>query len=160
MNGRFTEKDTVFFKALEEGKTVEVAAHLASYAKSSVYFFKKNHPDFKHRWELARAQYEQSLLDEMDRRAVKGVKKAVYYKGKVVGHHTEFSDYLLVKRLKFSNRKKYGENSIVDDNDELEDGAQIISPNDETNEAPLSRKVNIILNGVTLKEVPSDSTDD
>lgn len=45
------------------------------------------------------------------RRAHEGVKKAVYYKGKVVGYETEFSDSLMITMLKATDPEKFRDRS-------------------------------------------------
>lgn len=86
-----------------------MAAEKAHYHKSSVYYFKKKFKDFKRRWEDSIDYYEDMLLQEVDRRGRRGVKKPVYYKGEVVGDIMEYSDTLLMFQLKSMRPKKYGD---------------------------------------------------
>lgn len=48
-----------------------------------------------------------TLEDEAVRRANEGIRKAVRYKGKIVGYDTEFSDSLLIFMLKGGKPEKY-----------------------------------------------------
>lgn len=49
------------------------------------------------------------LEDEAVRRGHEGVRKAIRYKGKIVGYETEFSDTLLMFQIKAGNPEKYRE---------------------------------------------------
>ena len=60
-------------------------------------------------FELAEVRANRTLEDEAVRRAHQGVKKAIRYKGKVVGTDTEYSDTLMTFLLKGGNRKKFGD---------------------------------------------------
>jgi hypothetical protein len=64
-------------------------------------------------FEFAEIRATRTLEDEAVRRAHEGVRKAVRYKGKVVGTETEYSDMLLLALLKGGNRKKFGDRSQV-----------------------------------------------
>lgn len=125
---RTEEKDTMFFEALANGLTAPAAASAAGYARSTVYYFRKNHKDFSRRWKLSVSLFENKLLKEVDRRAVTGIQKPVYYKGKVVGSITEYSDQLLMFRLRTlkdkynpSSNKKEKENKIDNEKSQSSD---------------------------------------
>ena len=55
---------------------------------------------FKRRWDMALQVYQDTLDAEIDRRAVAGVVKPVFYKGEKVGTVREYSDNLLMFRRK------------------------------------------------------------
>lgn len=55
-------------------------------------------------------QWVEVLEAEADRRGKDGVSRPVFYKGKVCGHVREFSDVLLIVRLKALAPEKYREN--------------------------------------------------
>lgn len=125
---RTEEKDTMFFEALANGLTAPAAAAAAGYARSTVYYFRKNHKDFRRRWKLSVSLFENKLLKEVDRRAVTGIQKPVYYKGKIVGSITEYSDQLLMFRLRTlkdkynpSSNKKEKENKIDNEKSQSSD---------------------------------------
>jgi hypothetical protein len=80
------------------------------------------HYDWLEQSELYRAAFEKSekvaartLEDEAIRRCHQGVKKAVYYKGKVVGYEMEYSDSLMSLILKGALPKKYRDRPPNDD---------------------------------------------
>ena len=50
--------------------------------------------------EVADQHFDEMLLDEVDRRALEGVKEDVFYKGEKVGEKTKYSDNLLMFRVK------------------------------------------------------------
>lgn len=109
MAGRTEEQDNIFFSSLVEGLGPTLAAEKAKYNKSSVYYFRKKFNDFKRRWKDASSHYEEALLQEVDRRGRRGVEKPVFYRGEVVGNVTEYSDTLLMFRLKCIRPGKYEE---------------------------------------------------
>lgn len=66
---------------------------------------------FEEAWDDARAQYVERLEKEADRRAVEGTEKPVFYKGDECGRILEYSDTLLIFRLKALDPEKYRERS-------------------------------------------------
>ncbi|MBC8240921.1 MAG: hypothetical protein H8E30_10660, partial [Alphaproteobacteria bacterium] len=76
------------------------AAKVAGVGRSTAERHRKDNEEFRLLCEEAQEVYADALEREADRRAVKGVKEAVYYQGKVVGHKKNFSDVLLMFRLK------------------------------------------------------------
>lgn len=66
-------------------------------------------PTYPARFKAAEAEVARMLEDEAVRRAHDGIRKAVYYKGKVVGHEIEYSDGVLLALLKANNPEKYRE---------------------------------------------------
>jgi len=63
------------------------------------YMALKIYPEFKKEYERMRDYSIGIAEDEAVRRAVDGVEKPVFYKGKIVGYTLEYSDYLLLKLL-------------------------------------------------------------
>ena len=51
----------------------------------------------------ASRKYLEKMEAEADRRGLEGVEKPVFYKGGICGHIREFSDNLLMFRMKFLN---------------------------------------------------------
>jgi len=64
---------------------------------------------FKELEELHDELFNELLLEEVDRRAVEGVRKAKYYKGEVIGYERDYSDNLLMFRVK-GRMPEYREN--------------------------------------------------
>lgn len=126
---RTEEKDTLFFEALGNGSTPPKAAEIAGYSRSTVYYLKKNYKDFKRRWKLAVSLYENKLLDEVDRRGRRGITKPVYYKGKIVGNVREYSDQLLMFRLKTLKPEKYNTSLLANKKDDKDDDSDKTSIN-------------------------------
>jgi hypothetical protein len=73
---------------------------------------RKNDPDFEEAMFEAKNAYVDGLEAEADRRAIEGVVKPVYYRGVRVdnGEVRDFSDTLLIFRLKAERPEKYREN--------------------------------------------------
>ena len=59
------------------------------------------------RFRQAEMQAARTLEDEAVRRAHEGLRKPVWYKGKIVGYETEYSDTLLLAVLKANNPDKF-----------------------------------------------------
>lgn len=85
------------------------AARWAKISRQAHYNWLREDPTYRERFELARVKAVQSLEDEAIRRGREGVRKAVRYKGKVVGYETEYSDTCLLATLKANAPEKYRE---------------------------------------------------
>jgi hypothetical protein len=92
-------KKRAFLEARARRPTITAAARLARVDRTSHYFWlvPENDPGGKYReaFEDAREQYRDRIRIEIDRRALHGVKRKVYYKGVKCGEETEYSDRLL-----------------------------------------------------------------
>jgi len=64
--------------------------------------------------ELGETLRQQLREDEADRRALEGVKKGVFHKGKKCGDQTVYSDSLLALQLKAGNPEKYADRQRVE----------------------------------------------
>lgn len=84
------------------------ACELAGVHRSTMFKRKKEDELFAARWEDARRQAVEVLEAEARRRAIDGIDKPYYYKGKVVGVLKERSDRLLEFMLAGMAPKKYG----------------------------------------------------
>src|SRR5678815_3890434 len=71
------------------------AARWAKIDRQTHHAWLKNDPGYPERFEEAKSMALTALEDEMIRRGHEGLRKAVRYKGKVVGYETEYSDRLL-----------------------------------------------------------------
>lgn len=71
-------------------------------------------PNFAKAYYDAREHYLAKLEAEADRRAVEGVDRPVFYRGEICGHVTEFSDSLLMFRLKALAPQKYRERQSLE----------------------------------------------
>jgi hypothetical protein len=77
------------------------------------YLWRRADPDFAAAAEAAVARYVESLEQEADRRAVEGVPRGIYYKGQLVATEREYSDSLLMFRLKALAPERYRERQEV-----------------------------------------------
>jgi len=68
--------------------------------RNSHYGWMRDDPSYPARFADAEKRALRTLRDEAVRRARDGLRKAVWYKGKVVGYETEYSDTLLATLLK------------------------------------------------------------
>ena len=106
---RASEKDDAFFDALARGKPPGAAAIAAGYSLSAVREFRKSDADFDKRWRDADELAIERMEAEADRRAVDGTDKPVFYQGERCGEVREYSDSLLVLRLKARRPEVYRE---------------------------------------------------
>ena len=102
-----------FLECFAACRSVLRAARAAKLNRQSHYWWLKEDPTYRARFEAACERVAQMLEDEAVRRAHDGVRRAVRYKGKVVGYEMEYSDRLLELLLKAHNPEKYTERSKV-----------------------------------------------
>lgn len=77
------------------------SADAAGVTGETVYQELRRNPDFKIQYQEAKERHSELVVQELKRRAIVGVDKPVFYKGRNVGHVREYSDRLmelLVKR--------------------------------------------------------------
>lgn len=99
----------VFFENLAAYAHVSEASKAAGLNRMALYKKRKDEPAFAAAWDEAYALGVDALEEEAVRRANKGVKKAVYYKGRVVGYDRVYSDVLAMFMLKGARPDKYRE---------------------------------------------------
>ena len=114
------KKKEAFILALATTGNVTKACKKAKVSRPTVYKHKAIDPAFKELWEEAEDVYVELLEAEADRRAKTGTLKPVFYQGKEVGKIREFSDTLLMFRLKALRPDKYRENSTVKHDGEMQ----------------------------------------
>jgi hypothetical protein len=114
---RIEKTDRQRKKFLEELATTGKIAHsarVAGYKDSSALFkFKRESAEFAAAWADAEEASREIAADELFRRGVEGVDKAVYYKGEVVGWDKEYDTQALVFWLKGNYRQKFGDSVQV-----------------------------------------------
>jgi len=81
--------------------------------RRKVYDWRQEDPDFEAELTKAAGIYVEKLEAEADRRGVDGVEKGIYYKGDKVATEKEFSDTLLIFRLKGLAPEKYRERQEI-----------------------------------------------
>lgn len=113
-SSRTTAADDIFFDAISNGMTVARAADKAGYSLSTVYYHKKEDLSFADRWDIARETAIQIMEEEADRRAIQGIDKPVYYLGQLVDTVKEYSDQLLIFRLKAMRPEVYRDRTTTE----------------------------------------------
>lgn len=140
---RTPKRDEKFFAALAAGDTVTKACRKAGYGRTSVFEWRRDDAEFAARYQDADEQAVERMEAEADRRAVQGIDKPVFYQGQPVGQWydaeglpcladamdvngiaravrfvrydvREYSDTLLMFRLKAKRPDRYRENSKVE----------------------------------------------
>ena len=91
-----------FLRCFEACASITVAARWAKICRQMHYDWMEEDPDYVAAFALAEPRAQRTLEDEAVRRAHQGVRRAVRYKGKVVGYETEHSDTLMNTLLKAS----------------------------------------------------------
>ncbi len=92
---------------------VGASAKEAGYTRSRVYQWRKDDTDFADAWDDAMSSYVEMLETEADRRGMHGTEKPVFYLGEVAGHIRQYSDTLLIFRLKALRPDVYRERAIL-----------------------------------------------
>jgi len=112
------EKRADFLEALKETGTVVKAASRVDMSTTRLYELRAEDDDLKKDWDEAQKIGDGVLLQgmekECDRRAMKGTAKPVFYKGKAIGFVREYSDTLLMFRMKKLN-PAYAKQVLVGD---------------------------------------------
>jgi hypothetical protein len=106
---RTLKKDDKFFDALGKGNPVEKALQASGYKRVAVYEWRAKDEEFRRKWDEAIDEAVELMEAEADRRALEGVKKPIMYQGEQVGEIREYSDVLLIFRLKALRPDRYRE---------------------------------------------------
>lgn len=114
------KKREAFILAFAQMGNVSKACAKAKISRQTVYRHKKEDETFAELWSEAEDIYVELLEAEADRRARGGTLKPVFYKGEKVGSVREYSDTLLMFRLKALRPDKYRENSAVQHSGEMQ----------------------------------------
>ena len=105
-----TDSQRTFLAVYGEMGVIKRACKVAGVARSSHYEWLEGNPEYKRAFEDAQEDAADSLEAEVYRRAVKGVRKATgWYKGVAGGYVREYSDLLLMFRLKALRPEQYRE---------------------------------------------------
>lgn len=104
------EKQQAFLNKFCDLANITKSATATRIGRRTVYDWLENDKDFKVKFKKARKVAIGVLEDEAHRRAVEGIDKAIFYKGKKVKAKVkEYSDTLLIVLLKANAPKKYRE---------------------------------------------------
>jgi hypothetical protein len=110
------QRKEAFLREYSRLGTILKAAPAAGIDRKSHYLWFKADPEYAELFERAKEDYLEKLEAEADRRAVEGTLRPVFYEGEECGHIREFSDVLLIFRLKSLAPEKYRENRKIDVN--------------------------------------------
>lgn len=114
---KFTpKKQKEFIRLLSETGNVSKCCKALNLDRETVYRYRRSNKKFAKEWEIAKEAYIGLLEDESWRRAFKGIDKAVWYKGELVGIEKQFSDTLLMHRLNAERPDKYQYRQRIDAN--------------------------------------------
>lgn len=97
----------VFLDIFEQTYSLTQACKACQISTSTFYNHKDEDPEFREAWEKVNERLVHELEEEAYRRGVKGVKKPVYYQGRLVGYELEYSDRLLEMMLR-ARDERYG----------------------------------------------------
>lgn len=111
-----------FLDCLRRTGNVTAAIKFAGWGRELAYDLKKVDPEFSNGWEQALEIYTDALEAEADRRAVMGSLRPVFHQGVQCGQVREFSDTLLIFRLKALKPEKYRERQQVEHSGKLDVG--------------------------------------
>lgn len=125
---RTAKKDEKLFAALATGETVGVACKAAGYSRRSVYEYRNEDEEFARRWQEADDEAVELMEAEADRRATKGTLKPVFYLGVKCGEIREFSDTLLIFRLKAKRPDLYRERASIDHSGQIATSGVLVVP--------------------------------
>lgn len=123
--------EKAFLTALAKQGTVTAACESARIERSTAYRAREAHEDFKQEWNAAREAFAELLEKEAIRRAVKGVRRARYFKDELLRYEREYSDTLLLALLRANNPQKYKERMDLTSGDEKIPIAVVKMPVDE-----------------------------
>lgn len=110
----------IFLAALATSGVVLTACKKARIGRTTAYKTRDEDEDFATAWDAALDDAADEMEEEAHRRAVKGVLKPVYQGGKKVGSIREYSDTLLIFRLKAARPEKYRERHEIDHRGKVE----------------------------------------
>ncbi|MCH7717721.1 MAG: hypothetical protein IH876_16480 [Gemmatimonadetes bacterium] len=106
----FTDAQRAFLECYREMGVIRRACKVAKVGRSSHYEWMEDNPAYRAAFEAAKEDAADTLEAEVFRRAVTGVEKPVgWYKGVAGGKVREYSDLLLMFRLKALRPEKYRE---------------------------------------------------
>lgn len=111
---RTPEKDAEFFASVASGDPIGFAAEKVGYGRRTIYEWRDADEDFATRLDEANEAAIERMEAEADRRAIQGIDKPVHYQGERVDVIREFSDTLLIFRLKAKRPNVYRDNSKVE----------------------------------------------
>jgi hypothetical protein len=113
------ERQRRFLAAFAASGSILRASRAAGIHRQTHYWWMREDPTYMQRFRQAEYQAVRMLEDEAVRRAVDGVRKPIFYKGKPIRicgeivYETEYSDALLIQLLKAYHPEKFGDKPQV-----------------------------------------------
>lgn len=108
------KKRQQILEIIGETGSARKAAKRVGCTYQAIYYLRKNHQDFADGFATAMSEYQDKLEEECDRRAYEGVDHPVTYEGRITDAYKDYSDTLLMFRLKAIDPGKYRDNSRVE----------------------------------------------
>ena len=108
------KKKNDFLNALLKTGLRNKAAEMAGVTRQAHYLWLKTDGEYAMQYEKVRTMLTDNLEDAAYERAVNGIERKIYYKGKEIGTQKEYSDTLLALLLKANMPDKYKEVSKVE----------------------------------------------
>lgn len=102
-------KKAEILEAIARLGNISLVCKESGISREALYKHREKDKPFATAWAEALEQYTEKLEAEADRRAVEGVEKPVYQQGRRVGQVQEYSDTLLMFRLKALAPERYRE---------------------------------------------------
>lgn len=110
---RIARAREVILGELRKARSKSGACEEAEISTTQFYRWLREDTEFAQAVEEAVLAGREALEDEAVRRGARGVRKAVYYQGDVVGYERQYSDRLLETMLRATNPEKFRENHSV-----------------------------------------------
>ncbi len=98
---RFTdERKAIYLAALQRTGLRPVACREVNVNRATVWQHRRRDPEFAEAEERALAVFRMPIAEEIRRRAIEGVERPVFHRGKEIGSIREYSDRLLLELAK------------------------------------------------------------
>lgn len=108
------EKKIAFLRAYAQCGSIRKSAKAVDIDRRTYYKWRDEDPEWAEALKVADDEYNEIMEEEADRRAIEGVKKPIYYKGERIDLVQEYSDTLLMFRMKGRMPEKYRDNQVVE----------------------------------------------
>jgi hypothetical protein len=119
----------IFLRVLAETANSKLACQSAGYRNmAAITRALKNDPSFMEAYKEAAEAAAEFIEAEAVRRAVQGVKKAVYFKGEIIDYEVVYSDTLLAILLKAAKPDKFADRSKHQTDINVRVGVAVVPP--------------------------------
>ncbi len=104
-----------FLRCLEQcGGSITTACRWAKISRQAHYNWIEHDPTYRPRFERAVKRGVSVLADEAIRRGHQGVRRPIFYKGKICGYVNEYSDGLLLRMMEAREPELYSQRTKQD----------------------------------------------